>query len=127
MYPRIYQAKTEIAPGPARRADPFRRLRTDRDHGRRRERMRKDDLHRQTDAHVPFRWQESDLGAADTFRAAAVAQLTVWPTAWAPKSSPARRAAIRPAWRIAQWPGRSNPPPMFALSIPPGDCKPNKD
>ena len=61
-HPRTHQAKTEIAAGPAGRADPFRRRRTDGHHGRRSERLRKDHLHRQARAHVPCRRQEGDSG-----------------------------------------------------------------
>ncbi len=65
------------------------------------------------------------LGAADTFRAAAVEQLTIWAGRLGARSSPAPRAAIRPAWPIARSPEPLKPAPTCASSIRPAGCKPS--
>ena len=76
---RAHQADAQDAAGPAGRADPLRRQRPDGHHGRRRERLRQDDLDRQAGAPCSRReGKKVVLGAADTFRAAAVEQLTIW-------------------------------------------------
>ena len=66
------------------------------------------------------------LGAADTFRAAAVEQLTIWAKRWGRRSSPAPPAAIRPAWPIAPWPTLCRSAPTSALSTRPAGCKPSR-
>ena len=66
------------------------------------------------------------LGAGDTFRAAAVEQLTIWASASAPKLSPAPPGAIRPAWRTGRSPRRSSSKSTCASLTPPGGCKPSR-
>ena len=60
-------------------ADQIRRQRPDRDHGLRRQRQRQDDVDRQAGPIASSRKGKNVLlGAGDTFRAAAVEQLTIW-------------------------------------------------
>ena len=63
------------------------------------------------------------LGAADTFRAAAVEQLTIWAKRLGAEIVTGPRAATRPAWPIAPWPGPWKSAPTCASSIRPAGCK----
>ena len=76
--PRPDQDQAQVAAGATGRPDPLRRFRPDGDYGLRRERLRQDDFHRQVGLPAESRRQEGDPGAADTYRAAAVEQLTIW-------------------------------------------------
>ena len=66
------------------------------------------------------------LGAADTFRAVAVEQLTIWAGGWARRSSPPPPAAIRRAWPIAPSPEPSRRARTCASSTLPAGCKPSR-
>ena len=97
--------------------------RSDGDHGGGRQRVGQDHVDRQAGASVRGQGQHVVLGAGDTFRAAAVEQLTIWAERIGVEIVTGSRAAIRPAWPIAPWPGRSRPRPTSASSTRPVACR----
>ncbi len=65
------------------------------------------------------------LGAADTYRAAAVEQLTIWAGRLGAEIVQGTRAATRPAWPTEPSPKPSRARPMWPSSIRPAGCKRN--
>ena len=106
-------------------ADPLRRQRADRDHGGRRQRGRQNDVDRQAGRTCSqSQGKKVVLGAADTFRAAAVEQLTIWAErlgAEIVKGEPGSDPASVAHRAVAA--GRRDRAPTSASSTRPAACK----